>query len=113
MGGVCGGDCCACCTRAKLNGEISKEELIANARTGDVIILSRGGCNCFQQCVTGHVWVHVGMVFEDTDIKFTIEAENHKVVIETLEDSLELWDRELESGETTQLRRLLPANCRT
>ena len=62
MGGVCCGSCCACCTKVKFEAEITSGQLIEQAQTGDVILFSRGGCNCFQQCVTGSVWVHVAMV---------------------------------------------------
>ena len=45
-----------------MTAEITSGQLLAQAQTGDVILFSRGGCNCFQQCVTGSVWVHVAMV---------------------------------------------------
>lgn len=85
----------ACCVTQSIERSITIDQVVQQAETGDLFLFDRNGANCFQQCVTGSVWVHVGIVIElpgrRSTTKYLCEAMMPKVVLTPLVKAVETW----------------------
>lgn len=83
----------ACCVTQKIERTVTIDEVVQQAETGDVFLFNRNGSNCWQQCVTGSVWVHVGIVIElpGSGKKYLCEAMKPKVLLTPLRRAVETW----------------------